>query len=462
MESLRHFFEPDRVALIGATEKFGFGYGHTKTLVDQGLGDRLFLINPSQPMILGKKTYPRISEVPSDVDLAVLLVPSAVVPSVLRECAAKGVKAAIIESAGFAEIGPEGEKIQEELRVIAQKTGLRIMGPNCVGLANTSNGFLTTATTKEAMKPGPIGIIAQSGVFGNIMMDCGPEQGVYFSKVVTLGNRCDVGESEIIRYLGHDEQTRVIALYLEGVQDGGRFQSAVGEVAPHKPIVVLKSGRSPAGKAATASHTGTLSGEEDIYSGAFLQSGVLRVENIQELFDLSKSLALQPIPRGSRVAILTTSGSLGAMTADMCTDLGLPLAQISNETIRAVSDGAPPWMNVKNPLDVGPSGLLVKALRALMRDPNVDSVIGIFLIPWTAVQAFENRGVEVDHLFHELSEFQQEGFDQKPFLFSVVGKRELRAAALRVLGGRIPIISSPENAARALASMVRYQQRYPQ
>ena len=150
------------------------------------------------------------------------------------------------------------------------------------------------------------------------------------------------------------------------------------------------------------------------------------------------------------------------MTADICTDLGLPLARISNETVQAVRDGAPHWMNIKNPLDVGPSGLLVNALRALMRDPNVDCIIGIFLIPWTAVQAFENRGMEVDHLFHELSEFQQEGFGEKPFLFSVVGKRELRTAALRVLGDRIPILSSPENAARALASMVRNEQRYPQ
>lgn len=455
MGNLKCFFEPDGVALIGATEKMGFGYGQTKTLVDQNLGKRLFLINPSQSTIFGQKAYASILDIPDAVDLAILIVPAGVVATVLRECAARGVKAVIIQSAGFAEIGGEGVKRQEELTAVARETGLRIIGPNCVGLANTSNGFATTETVKEAMKPGPIGIIAQSGVFGNIVMDMGPEEGVYFSKVITLGNRCDVDESELIRYLGQDEQTRVITLYLEGVKDGRRFLAAVKEVAPRKPIVILKGGRTAAGKAATASHTGTLSGEDSIYAGAFAQSGVLRVRDIQELFDLSKSLALLPRPQGSRVAVLTTSGSLGGLTVDVCEDHNLPFAELSEETLQTVREAAPPWMTVKNPLDVGPSGLFAPFLKTLMDDPNVDGVIGIFLIPWMIVDEIRTQGAGAEMFLDGLAECRQ-WLDKKPFLLSVVGKREMRGIVQKIVGQEVPLISTPENAARVFASLVRY------
>jgi acetyltransferase len=458
MERLRSFFEPDRVALIGATEKIGFGYGQTRTMIERHSGDRLFLINPSQPKVFGRQAYPRISDLPCPVDLAVLIVPSRVVLSVLRECAEKGVKAAIVQSAGFAEIGPEGRRLQRELTDLAGLTGLRIIGPNCVGIANTSNGFTTTETTKEAMRPGPVGIIAQSGVFGNILMDCGPEQGVYFSKVITLGNRCDVDESELIRYLLEDSQTRVIALYLESVQNGRRFMDAVRDVVPFKPVVMIKGGRTPAGKAATQAHTGSLSGEDEIYAGALAQAGVIRARDIQELFDLSKSLATQALPRGPNVAILTTSGSLGAMTADTCMDMGIPLASLSPEGVRTLQDEAPPWMNVKNPLDVGPSGLLVNGLHALMEDPNVDGVIAIFVIPWIIVEEILARGLGPEIFYGDLSKVRQ-WTGKKPLLFSVVGRPELKSVMRQHLGEDIPICSTPENAARTFAAMFHYGQR---
>ncbi len=460
MDKLKSFFEPDSVALFGATEKFGFGYGQTKTLVDQNLGDRLFLINPSHSTVFGKKSYPRVSDIPSRVELAVIIVPSGRVPSVLQECAAKGIKAAIVQSAGFAEIGSAGRKLQEQLTDIAGKTGIRIIGPNCVGIANTSNQFATTETTKEAMIPGAIGIIAQSGVFGNILMDCGADEDVYFSKVVTLGNRCDVDESELIRYLKHDEQTRVISLYLEGVHDGKKFLDAIRDVAPHKPIVILKSGRTESGKTATASHTGTLSGEDDIYAAAFNQSGALRVRTIQEFFDLSKSIAQQPIPPGSKAAILTTSGSLGAMTADALADLGLQLAELSADTVSNMRAEAPSWMNVRNPLDVGPSGLFAKGLKALMQDPNVDGVIAIFVIPWVIIEELEAIGIGAEQFFSELSECRQ-WIGRKPLLFTVVGKWQLKKIMSEILGPDIPLISTPENAARVFARMARYNQRFP-
>jgi len=458
LDPLKYFFEPKQVALVGATEKLGFGYGQTRTLIERESGRRLFLINPSKATVFGRRTYARISDLPGRADLAVLIVSSPKVPAILREWAAKGGKTAIIQSAGFAEIGARGRSLQEEISTIAQETGLRIIGPNCVGLVNTANGFSTTETTPEAMTPGPIGVIAQSGVFGNILMDWGPEQGVYFSKVVTLGNRCDVDESELIRYLGRDAQTRVIALYLEGVKDGRRFMAAVREVAPDKPIIILKSGRSSAGRAATVSHTGTLSGNDEIYSGVFSQVGVLRADNIQELFDLAKALTIRPLPKGKRIAILTTSGSLGAMTADVCADHGLALAELSAETIQAVRADAPPWMNVKNPLDIGPSGLFGRTLDRLMQDPRVDAVIAIFVIPWMIVQSVEAQGLTPQQFLGDLAG-SPKYWGNKPLLVSIIGKQALKTMALSITQGKVPVISTPENAVRALAAMIEYQMR---
>ena len=456
-DGLKPLFAPKSAALIGATQKMGFGYGQTRTLLQsKKSGAEIFLVSRSQPEVFGHKTYASVSEIPHDVELAVLIVPAPAVLPVLRECAAKGVKAAVVQSAGFAEIGAEGAALQKELTALARQTGLRVLGPNCVGLINTENGFSTSETIPEAMQPGPIGVIAQSGVFGNILMDRGPEEGVYFSKVVTLGNRCDVDESEVIRYLGHDAQTRVITLYLESVQDGPRFIKAVRETSLKKPVVIIKSGRTPAGKAATVSHTGSLSGEDDIYNAAFAQSGALRARGIEDLFDLAKALAHQPLPRGDRVVVVTSSGSLGAMAADDMSDLGLPLADLSADTVSMVKDGAPPWMNVKNPLDLGPSGLFAQGVRAVLQDPNVDAILAIFILPWIVMQELAADGAGAHAFFPDLSAYNLDGAS-KPFLVASPGKSEMRAALHQAYGEKFPIFRSPEGAARALAGMVRYR-----
>lgn len=458
IEGIKRFFEPNGVALIGATDKIGFGYGQTKTLIMQGLGKRLFLVNPSRSTVFGIPTCQRVSDIPGPVDLAVVIVPARAVPPVLKECASKGIKAAIVQSAGFAEIGPEGRDLQEELTRICRQTGMRIIGPNCVGVANTANGFTTTEATEEAMRPGHVGIIAQSGVFGNILMDWGPDEGVSFSKVATLGNRCDVDESELLLYLGGDEQTRVIAMYLESVADGRRFVEALREVSPKKPVIVLKSGRTPEGKMATASHTASLSGDDQVYDGIFNQLGVIRARDIQELFELAKAFAHQPIPVGSGVAIVTTSGSLGAMAVDSCSELGLEMAPLSARTIEVLKDGAPQWMNVKNPLDVGPSGLFFKGLKALLEEPRVDGVIAIFVIPWLIVKEVESLGAGAQGFLEGFTQCRN-WMGRKPVFFTVVGKRELRGRIQGFLGQDVPILSSPQNAARAFWAMKTYGTR---
>lgn len=456
LSDLGYFFEPNSLALIGATEKLGFGYGQTKTLVERWGHNSLYLVNRSSSQVFGVPTYKDIDDVPGQPELAVIIVPSHIVPQVVRQCGAKGVKGAIVLSAGFAEIGDEGSALQEELARAGRESNVGIIGPNCVGVVNTHNRFSTTEVVDEALAPGNIGVIAQSGVFGNILMDCGPDEGIKFSKVITMGNRCDLNESDMIDFLAQDPKTQVIALYLEGVADGRRFLETVKRVSKQKPIVILKSGKTEEGKTATASHTGSLSGSDRVFSGLFKQSGVIRAENVQEFFDISKTFSTQPLPRGARVGILTTSGSIGAMSADACSELGLEIPELTGATKESFSQGLPTWMNIRNPLDVGPSPFFLKGLKALIDDPNIDIILANFLIPWMIVKELQKISDGQDP-FVSMLPTCFEWLGAKPVVFTAVGKGELRSIIIDLVGEKIPVVNSPENGAKALRSMVDYK-----
>jgi acyl-CoA synthetase (NDP forming) len=451
-EELRPFFEPRSVALIGATRKLGFGFGQTRALLSQPFGDRLFLVNANEQELYGRKVYRRVEDIPSPVELAILMVPAGVCPRTLAECAKKGSRAAIVLAAGFAETGEDGLRLQEEMVRVAKAAGIRLIGPNCIGVVNTENGFATSELLEESLRPGHVGVVAQSGVFGNILLDWAPEQGVRFSKVVTIGNRCDVDEADVLLYLAGDAQTKVIAMYTEGFKDARRTLSALKEASGAKPILALKSGRTPAGRLATLSHTGSLSGDDVLYGAAFKQTGVLRFDDVQELFDTANALAAQPRPSGRRIAIITSSGSLGAMTADRCWDLGLEMAAFSEETVRSISALAPPWMNVRNPLDLGPSGLLAQVLPMVLEDPGVDGIIVIFVVPQMVIEQIKRTGVQGDRYLGSIRGLSAMALD-KPVLFSTLGNSALRKDLLGALDGRIPLMSSPENAAAAMAAL---------
>jgi acetyltransferase len=453
-DDLSFFFDPASVALIGATEKLGFGYGQTRTMVERWKDNSLFLVNRSSDTVFGVKTYKDIDDTPGAPELAVIMTPARVTPGVVEQCGQKGIKGAIVLSAGFAETGPEGAELQKELTGAATRNNIRVIGPNCVGLVNTSNRFSTTEVIEEALVPGNIGIIAQSGVFGNILMDCGPDEGVRYSKVITIGNRCDLNESDMIEYLAADEQTRVISLYLEGVADPKRFLETVTRVSRIKPVVILKSGITEQGVSATASHTGSLSGSDRIFSGVFKQAGVIRVDNIQEFFDLSKTLSTQPLPVGKRVGILTTSGSIGVLSADACSNAGLEIPTLTHATVEAFKQETPSWMNIRNPLDVGPSPYFLKGLKALIDDPNIDAVLANFLIPWMIVQELRSMGKGQDPFVSSLP-MCLDWLGKKPVVFTVVGKQELRSMIIELVGDRIPVLASPEIGAKALYSMYK-------
>jgi len=455
VHGLYNFFEPRGVALLGARRSPGFGYGIPLFLQAQGWEDRLYLVNPAGGELHGMKVFKTLKDVPDPVDLAIVIVPAEAVPGVMEEIGDRGIKNVIVESAGFAEIGEKGRALQEEIRTIAMDCGMRVIGPNCVGVVNTVNGFASVELLQESMAPGPVSIIAQSGVFGNILLDHLPQCGLSISKAITLGNRADVDENDALDYVGNDPSTKVIMLYLEGAAEGRRLVKTLREVISRKPVLILKSGRTGAGKQATASHTGSMSGEDRLYNGVFAQTQAIRAQSLPILIDLARVFATQPLPRGNRLGIITTSGSLGALATDVAVSGGLRVPSLSQSTIDHVRGMAPDWMNVRNPLDVGPSGTFSRALPLLLEDAEIDMVLSIMVIPYAVVKNVETLGFTLKDWFGDMEGLRNQ-YPNKPLLGVVVGHPEFVGDVASLCGPSIPVFNAPEPATLALAALWRY------
>ena len=455
VKSLQNFFEPKGVALLGARRSPGFGYGIPLFLQTQGWGGRVYLVNPAGGELHGMKVFKTLKDVPALLDLAIVIVPAEAVPGVMKEIGDRGIKSVIVESAGFAEIGEKGRALQEGIRTIAMDYGMRVIGPNCVGVVNTRNRFASVELIEESMAPGPASIIAQSGVFGNILLDHLPQCGLFISKAITLGNRADVDENDSLDYLGNDPSTKVIMLYLEGAADGRRLVRTLRKVTPRKPVLILKSGRTGAGKQATASHTGSMSGEDSIYKAVFAQTQAVRAESLAHLIDLARVFATQPLPRGNRLGIITTSGSLGALATDIAVSGGLRVPTLSKLTVDHVRGMAPDWMNVRNPLDVGPSGTFSRALPLLMVDTEIDMVLSIMVVPYAVVKYAGTMGFTVKDWFGDIADLKNR-YPDKPLLGVVVGHPEFVGDVASLCGPSIPVFNSPEPATRALAALWQY------
>ena len=448
------FFQPKSLALIGATSSPGFGYGIPLFWKKYGWLERAYLVNAKGGELHGQKVYRSIADLPDGIDLAVVLVPATSVRGVLVELGQKGIQAVIIESAGFAEIGPEGKKRQDDLLEISREFGIRLLGPNCVGTINTENQFATVEIMDRAMEPGSVAIMAQSGVFGNILLDHLPEVGVKISKVATLGNKMDLDEADFLEYFVEDPQTRVIVIYEEGVKDGRRFLEALRQACRKKPVVILKSGRTPFGRQATLSHTASLSGEDRIYDAAFLQAGALRASNLSEMIELARVLSIQPAMKGKKIGILTTSGSLGAMAADALYHDGLELAAWSQTTIQKIREAAPDWVNVRNPLDIGPSGIFPTALQAVFSDLNPDGFILIPVIPYAAIEVWLRLGLNAKALLGNWPDLTEKTRG-RPVVAVLLGCQEWMKQVRELCGEAIATVNTPEAAAKALSSLYR-------
>jgi acyl-CoA synthetase (NDP forming) len=452
---LDQFFKPRSVALIGATNTPGFGHGIPLFWQKNGWLDRAYLVNPKGGQIHGKEAYRSISELPGGIDLAVVIVPSPAVREVLIDLGKKGIRAVIIESAGFAETGPEGKKRQEELAELAKGMGIRLIGPNCVGVVNTENRFATIEIMDPAMEPGSVAIMAQSGVFGNILLDHLPTAGLKISKVATLGNKIDLDEADFLDYFAADPGTRVILIYMEGTNDGQRFLGALRRICRIKPVVILKSGRTPYGREATLSHTASLSGEDRVFDAAFRQAGAIRAMNLQEMVEIARVLIAQPPMQGRNIGILTTSGSLGAMTADIVYQEGMRLPPWEPDTIQKIKARAPGWMNVKNPLDIGPSGIFRPACEAVFADPNPDGFILIPVIPYAAIEIYMRLGVKARDMLGDWPAYRETVKD-KPVVAIQLGYREWIEQIKDLSGEAVATVSSPEAAVRALAALCQF------
>ena len=453
--SLQNFFEPQGIVIVGARRSFGFGYGIPLFLQKQGWGNRLYLVNSAGGELHGQKVYKRVRDVLSPIDLAIVIVPAEAVPGVMEEIGERRIRSVIIETAGFAEIGERGIALQERVKAIALQYHMRVIGPNCVGVVNTENKFCSVELIEESLAPGPLSIIAQSGVFGNILLDHLPQYGLLISKAVTLGNRIDVDESDVLDYLDRDPMTRVIMVYLEGTANGQRLMQSLAKVTPKKPVLILKSGRTEAGKRATASHTGSLSGQDPIYRAAFAQVGAIRAESFSHLIDLARVFTTQPLPKGNRLGIITTSGSLGALATDVAVSCGLTVPPLSPWMVKQVREISPDWMNSKNPLDIGPSGTHSKLLPMLLGDPGIDMVLAIMVIPYVAARYFKNVGMTARDWFGDIASIRGQ-YPEKPLLSVVVGHPAYVDDITSLCGLLTPVFTSPEPAAQALATLWRY------
>jgi acetyltransferase len=456
--SLQNFFEPQGIVIVGARRSFGFGYGIPLFLQKQGWGNRLYLVNSAGGELHGQKVYKRVRDVPSPIDLAIVIVPAEAVPGVMEEIGERGIGSVIIETAGFAEIGERGIALQEKVKAIALQYHMRVIGPNCVGVVNTENKFCSVELIEESLAPGPLSIIAQSGVFGNILLDHLPQYGLLISKAVTLGNRMDVDESDVLDYLDLDPMTRVIMVYLEGTANGQRLMQSLAKVTPKKPVLILKSGRTEAGKRATASHTGSLSGQDPIYRAAFAQVGAIRAESFSHLIDLARVFTTQPLPKGNRLGIITTSGSLGALATDVAVSCGLTVPPLSPWMVKQVREISPDWMNTKNPLDIGPSGIHSKLLPMLLADPGIDMVVAIMVIPYVAVRYFKIAGMTARDWFGDIASIREK-YPEKPLLSVVVGHPAYVEDITSLCGPLTPVFTSPEPAAQALATLWSYSKK---
>jgi acetyltransferase len=450
------YFNPKGVIIVGARRSRGFGFGIPVFLKEHGWGDRTFLVNPAGGEIHGMTVYKKIAHVPDPVDLAIVIVPANAVPGALEEIGARGIKHVIIESAGFAETDEKGAALQQEVKAAVQRLGLRVIGPNCVGVVNTGNRFASIDVIEEGMPPGPVSIIAQSGVFGNILLDFLHNRSLFISKAITLGNRIDVNECDMLDYLEDDPTTEVIMMYLEGAADGRRLWETLRRVTQKKPVIVLKSGRTAEGKQATASHTGSLSGEDEIYNAIFAQTGAVRADSLQHLIDLAKTFTTQPLPRGNRLGIMTSSGSMGALATDVAVSNGLTVQPLSPSTAAQVREIAPDWMNVKNPLDMGPSGMFGQLLPMIMNDALVDMVLAIIAVPYAAITMIKQLGMKIEDIFGNLESLRAQLPQDKPLVITVVGHDDFVNEISTIAGKSIPVFTSPESAAKALAGLWRY------
>jgi len=442
---MKGLFYPNSIAVIGASGAKGkLGYNVLRNLLHHGFAGRIYPINAKHPEIQGVPAYKSITDVPGEVDLAIVIVPAEVAPAAIEECCKKGVRFIVVETAGFAEMGDAGKKAQARIREIIETHECRILGPNCSGVINTHHRMVQSIGLMEELGKGNIGMVAQAGVYAAGILT-GLRQVMDFGIVATIGNKMDISETDILEFLGKDNNIDVIAMYMEDVTSGRRFVDVARAVTAVKPIIALKSGRTEAGKKAVSSHTASLAGNDEVNAAAFRQSGIIRARDNEHLFGLMKAFAKQPLPPSDGVLVVTYTGSLGVAATDTLYLNGLRLAELEPELRTRLLRILPDYVNTLNPVDYSFS-MDPDQLRKTIEIGAESRDVGSFIV---VIQG-EILGSFVDVL-------RSIDYQGKPILSCVACKEFMMEDVIRMEKAGIPVYSTVEMAAEALAAMRRYR-----
>lgn len=444
------FFEPNSVAVIGASHTSGkIGYEILKNFVKGGFEGKIYPVNPDTKPILGLKVYSSVGRIPNSVELAVIATPAKTVPEILEACVEKKVKGVVIVSGGFSEAGKEGAKLENRLKDIIKGSKTRILGVNCLGVYDPYSKVDTLFNPRERMgRPttGDVGFVSQSGSVGITILDHMAEERIGISKFISYENATDIDETDSIRYLGDDERTNMIVLFLEGVRDGRKFIDVAKDVTKKKPIIVLKGGKTKAGSRAASSHTGSLAGSSKIYSGAFRQAGLLEANEWDDLFDFTKAF-FQPLPKGKRIAIITNGGGFGVLAADACESLGIELPELPENIRKKMKNVVPPHVILNNPLDLTGSSTTEwyeAAMEACLKSDKFDGILLITILSTPLL------GENITDTIIKMKKFK------KPIICCTIGGM-FTLNLIRVLEAEgIPVYPTPERAAKAIGALMNY------
>ncbi len=482
---MNHFeliFNPETVAVVGASNALDkWGAGIFSRVLTAPTVKKVYPVNKNATEVQGVRAYPTVRDLPETVDFVVIAIPYPDVPEVIRDCVAKGVRAALIITAGLGETGSEGAEMEREIIGTASKGGLRLIGPNCMGHFNTADDF-STIRRELPVEPGKVGVISQSGGFAGHILECGIEMGAGFSKFVSVGNEADLHFEDFLEYLAQDDETKIITGYIEGLRKGKDFFRLAKEITKRKPIVVTKVGRTEAGTRAARSHTGHIAGSDIIYDAMFKQAGVIRTDTVEELFDVAVALLRLPLPRGNRAGILSGGGGFCCVTSDACERLGLNVAPLSPQTIERLNAVLPSRWPHANPVDTVAAGFVTyPCIWPLMEDDNLDALLVIggigqmrmwaremtSSIPPTLREQAKQVLKDRQKFFEAREKEELEGLDklfeymdkyQKPVIISGRVSEEMKSSAVfnKLRENGVPMYPTPERAAKVLAHLVEY------
>jgi acetyl coenzyme A synthetase (ADP forming)-like protein len=464
MDSLDAIFSPQSVAVVGASKTPGkVGHDIFANILKGGYTGTLYPINPNARCVSSVRAYPTITDIPDEIDLAIIILPPGPALNAIEEAVAKGTRGIVIVSAGFREVGARGREIEDRIVSLCREAGVRVIGPNCLGVINPLSSVRLNASFSARMpKAGNISFISQSGALCTAVLDFAADRDFGFSKFISIGNKADVDELDLLRYFHQDEDTEVIMVYLEELRRGPEFIEAVkeitsGDVRP-TPVLVIKSGRTGAGARAAASHTGALAGTEGVYDAIFQQSGIIRVESIDELFDFATAFAYKneselgklrrKVPSGNRVAIVTNAGGPGIVATDMTISTGLQLARFQDETLESLASHLPTTANLQNPVDVigdAPMDRYENALTAVIRDEGVDGAL-VILTPQSMTDVYGTAEAIV--------RIARRSF--KPILCCFMGIIDVSSGVKYLQEHGVPVFKFPENAAKAFGALYKY------